>query len=103
MTRNRSDSTEIAQGIIDLIGGDTGLSRLRAARIEALSDGLVFNLMADSMTTEGIVVIRKVPKGYRLYVVQLGGWVEARGLDEVKPEDVKAQLWKLIGKKEPTF
>ena len=53
--------------------------------------------------TEGIVVIRKVPKGYRLYVVQLGGWVEARGLDEVKPEDVKAQLWKLIGKKEPTF
>lgn len=103
MTRNQGDSTEIAQGIIDLIGGDSGLSRLRAARIEALPDGLIFNLMTDSMTTDGIVVIRKVARGYRLYVVQLGKWVEARGLDGVQAEEVRDQLWKLIGKHEPAF
>lgn len=102
MARNQRDSTEIAQGIIDLIGGDTGLSRLRAARIEALPDGLIFNIMGE-MTTEGIVVIRKVGDTYRLYLMELGKWVQARGLDDVKPEDVRPQLWKLIGKHEPAF
>ena len=103
MTRKQGDSTEIAQGIIDLIGGDSGLSRLRAARIEALSDGLIFNLMTDSMTTEGIVVIRKVKESYRVYVVQLNRWIEARCTEGVAPQDVRSVLWKLIGKHEPAF
>ena len=103
MARKQGDSTETAQGIIELIGGDKGLSRLRAARVEALPDGLIFNVMADNMTTEGIVVIRKVGEVYRLYWMQLGKWVEARGLDGLQAGDVRPQLWKLIGKHEPAF
>jgi hypothetical protein len=104
MTRRKDDPTAVAQEIIDLIGGDTGLSRLRAARVEALSDGVIFNLMTDSMTTEGIVVIRKVgAHTFRVYVAQLTKWIEARSSDGVRPEHVKLVLWRLIGKKEPTF
>ena len=103
MTGNRGDSTEIAQEIIDLIGGDTGLSRLRAARIEALTDGVVFNLMNDG-TTEGIVIIRKMGRDdYRVYVAQLGRWVEVRSTDGVTAGQVKPHLWRLIGKNEPVF
>ena len=103
MARINGDSTEIAQGIIELIGGDGGLSRLRAARVEALPDGLIFNLMTDSMTTEGIVVIRKVGAAYRVYVVSLNKWIEARCTEGVAPHDVRSVLWKLIGKHEPAF
>ena len=103
MARNQGDSTEVAQGILELIGGDTGLSRLRAARVEALPDGIIFNLM-DGYTLTGVVVIRKIGIGsYRVYVATLGKLVEARGTDGVKPEDVREVLWKLIGKKEPAF
>ena len=103
MTRKGSDPTGIAQEIIDLIGGDSILSKLRAARIEALSDGLIFNLMTEGMTTEGIVVIRKAGAAYRVYVVTLSKWMEARCTEGVAPEDVRRVLWKLIGKHEPAF
>jgi len=103
MTRRQDDPTAVAQEIIDRIGSDSGLSKLRAARIEALPDGVIFNLMTDSMTTEGIVVIRKVKDTYRVYVVTLGKWMEARSNEGVKPEDLRQVLWKLIGKTEPAF
>jgi hypothetical protein len=103
MTRRQDDPTAVAQEIIDLIGGATGLSRLRAARVEALSDGVIFNLMTDSMTTEGIVVIRKVGKAYRVYVAMLSKWIEARCAEGVEASDVRSILWKLIGKHEPAF
>jgi hypothetical protein len=102
MTRRQGDPTAIAQEIIDRIGSDSGLSKLRAARIEALPDGVIFNLMNEH-TTEGIVVIRKVKDAYRVYVVTLGKWMEARGNEGVKPEDLRQVLWKLIGKTEPAF
>lgn len=103
MTRNNGDSTEIAQGILELIGGDTGLSRLRAARVEALPDGIIFNLM-DDRTLSGVVVIRKVGTStYRIYVATLSKWIEARSADGVRPHDVRLVLWRLIGKKEPAF
>ena len=104
MTRRQDDPTAVAQEIIDLIGGDTGLSRLRAAKVEALSDGLIFFTMTNGMTPEGVVFVRKVgPDHYRLYVVTLGKWVESRGADRVTGEGLRATLWKLIGKHEPTF
>lgn len=103
MARSNGGSTEVAQRILELIGGDTGLSRLRAARVEALPDGLIFNLM-DGYTLSGVVVIRKVGIGsYRVYVATLGKWLEARGADGVGPDDVRQVLWQLIGKKEPAF
>jgi hypothetical protein len=102
MTRRKDDPTAVAQEIIDLIGSDSGLSKLRAARVEALSDGLIFNLMND-VTTEGIVVIRKVKDTYRVYVVTLGRWMEARCTEGVAAPDVRRVLWKLIGKHEPQF
>lgn len=102
MTRRQDDPTAVAQEILDLIGSDSGLSKLRAARIEALPDGVIFNLM-NEITTEGIVVIRKVKDVYRVYVVTLGKWMEARCTEGVAAPDVRAVLWKLIGKHEPAF
>ena len=59
--------------------------------------------MTDSMTTEGIVVIRKVGNVYRVYVATLGKWIEARCSEGIEPQDVRAILWKLIGRHEPAF
>lgn len=100
MTRAPIDSTEIAQRIIALLGGDRGLTSIGARRIEALADGLVFSFDENGFTA-AIVVIREINRlHYRLYIAHLGNWIEARQAHDVPAAEVREKLLKLMGKRE---
>lgn len=101
MARNQSDSTEIADRIIELIGGSNGLSKIGARRLETVQGGIVFIIESEGYT-QSVVVIREVDrKRYRVYVAHLDGWVEARQAHDVPPDRVRSVVTQLIGKKMP--
>jgi hypothetical protein len=58
-------STEAAEKVIALLGGDAGLTKLKAFQIEALRDGLIFNMFDTDIY---VVVLRETGDQYALTV-----------------------------------
>lgn len=93
MTRTKGRE-ETANRIIESLGGTAGLSRLNAYRLETLTDGIIFNVGERELLA--VVIIRQVPRGYRVHVhhVQPGsGWFEVEG---VAPRALRIALRKML-------
>lgn len=94
MTKKKS-ATETADEIIELLGGNPGLSKINAYRLETIEGGIVFNI--GEMELQAIVVIRHQSPTFAVAVNFL--WRNGRGMmgvDGVAAKDLAATVKRLL-------